>query len=56
MAFPCIDEPERKSVFRVRITADRDLMVLGNMPESQTEYLGNNRKTVHFMDTPFMST
>jgi len=56
MALPCIDEPDRKSVFRIHVTTDQNLMVLGNMPEQQTEFIGNERKIVHFMDTPLMST
>jgi len=61
MAIPCIDEPARKSIFRMSITIsiESNLMVITNMPESKVESGAidiNGSKVVHFMDTPLMST
>ncbi|EER10710.1 Puromycin-sensitive aminopeptidase, putative [Perkinsus marinus ATCC 50983] len=62
-AFPCIDEPNRKAVFRITITTDAGLQVLSNMPEaSRTVFnAGSNEKpvsyqTVEFMPSPKMSS
>jgi len=34
LVLPCVDEPDVKSKFKVRIHTDRTLDVLSNMPES----------------------
>lgn len=53
--FPCMDEPALKATFSVHLTVDKDLTVLGNMPEQETVQKGDV-KTVTFERTPRMST
>lgn len=53
-AFPCIDEPEAKAVFRMRITSRPGLTVLGNTPTEQQSTKDNRQITV-FEPTPKMS-
>ncbi|KAF4672964.1 hypothetical protein FOL47_011153 [Perkinsus chesapeaki] len=62
-AFPCVDEPNRKAVFRITITTDASLQVLSNMPEaSRTVFNGGSAEnpvsyqTVEFMPSPKMSS
>ena len=53
--FPCIDQPDVKAEFKLKVRIDNDLDAISNMPiESQT-YDGN-RKIVKFQTTPRMST
>ena len=68
-AFPCIDEPAAKAVFKLTITIpDKDDMVLANMPEVSGRAQGRSAeptvlneafsetKTIAFEPTPRMST
>jgi aminopeptidase 2 len=55
-AFPCYDEPSAKAKFTINLIADKDLVALSNMDESQTTLLGDGRKKVSFNTTPVMST
>ncbi|KAF4678888.1 hypothetical protein FOZ63_026883, partial [Perkinsus olseni] len=62
-AFPCVDEPERKAVYKVTITTESDLQVISNMPESSrtifTKDSGDKAvayQTVSFMPSPNMSS
>lgn len=53
--FPCVDEPEAKATFDVRLYTEKDITVLGNMPiQSQSEEDGQLVTT--FETTPRMST
>jgi aminopeptidase N len=53
--FPCIDEPEAKSIYDVTLTTETGLSVLGNMPvKSQDEQDG--RLVTTFEQTPRMSS
>lgn len=55
MAFPCVDDPSYKAVFRLTLWIDSNLDAISNMPVSeQTEE--NGRKRIRFQDTPKMST
>jgi len=52
----CLDEPERKSIFKINVETDIKYQVLSNMPEESVSYLGNDTKLITFMETPKMST
>ncbi|CCE64350.1 hypothetical protein TPHA_0H01440 [Tetrapisispora phaffii CBS 4417] len=54
-AFPCMDEPNLKSHFKVNITCDKSLTVLSNMPEESVETI-KNLSTTTFYTSPLMST
>jgi aminopeptidase N len=55
--FPCVDEPAVKAIFETSLVVDAKLTVLGNMPESSSEYIANGKmKKVTFQTTPIMST
>lgn len=56
-AFPCVDEPHRKAIFRTTITvANQTLTALSNMPERDRKILPNGKVRVQFMPTPLMSS
>jgi len=53
--FPCIDEPEAKATFDLRLSHESGLTALSNMPvKDETEKSGATETT--FMTTPRMST
>ncbi len=54
--FPCVDEPEAKAVFDIKLhSEDTDDTILSNMPAMLTTNQ-DNLKTVHFEPTPSMPT
>jgi puromycin-sensitive aminopeptidase len=54
--FPCFDEPSMKARFTLRVETRAELAVLSNSPIVRTEKLADNRKRVHFAETPRLST
>lgn len=54
-AFPCFDEPAMKATFSVSIVADKEYMVLSNMPIEKETIRGGRKETL-FHTTPKMST
>jgi len=54
-AFVCIDEPTAKATFNVVMTLPKDMVGLSNMPITNEES-GDSTKTLHFGETPVMST
>lgn len=55
-AFPCWDEPNKKSTFHITMEVDSSLVALSNMDIEQESQLSNNLKSVTFQKTPIMST
>ena len=53
---PSWDEPFHKATFDLAVTARNGEMVVGNMPVSSAEDLGDGRRRVVFQTTPRMST
>ena len=53
--FPCIDEPEAKATFLLRIVSKKDIEVLSNTNPEKVEEFENNKLT-KFEKTPRMST
>jgi len=53
--FPCFDEPDKKARFRLRVTTPTRYQVVSNGALVRTETRGS-RKTVHFAETPKLST
>jgi puromycin-sensitive aminopeptidase len=53
--FPCFDEPTMKIRFRLSVTTGRANTVISNAPVERTDDQGD-RKTVHFAETPPLST
>ncbi|EER10713.1 Puromycin-sensitive aminopeptidase, putative [Perkinsus marinus ATCC 50983] len=59
-AFPCIDEPSAKAVFRITVTTEAHRQVISNMPEASralfaAEHSGSLMQRVTFMASPLMS-
>ncbi|GAM25589.1 hypothetical protein SAMD00019534_087640, partial [Acytostelium subglobosum LB1] len=54
--FPCFDEPALKAVYDITLTVPSHMTALSNMAEISSKDNGNGTKTVHFADTPLMST
>jgi len=54
-AFPCWDEPDRKAVFEVTLTVDRDLDAFSNSPIVDVRRVGD-KNVVRFSPTMKMST
>ncbi|XP_038707598.1 aminopeptidase M1-like isoform X2 [Tripterygium wilfordii] len=53
--FPCWDEPALKATFKITVDVPLELKVLSNMPVIDEKFDGNI-KTVHFEESPVMST
>ncbi|WMT43812.1 MAG: M1 family metallopeptidase [Cuniculiplasma divulgatum] len=54
-AFPCVDHPNYKAVFSLKLVIDNDLEAISNMPVASTEKAGDKKRVI-FNDTPRMST
>jgi len=54
--FPCFDEPSLKARFSISVTTGTANKVLSNGAARRTERLPDGRKTVHFAETPPLST
>ncbi len=54
-AFPCWDEPDRKAVFEVTLTVDRDVDAFSNSPIADVHRVGD-KNVVRFSPTMKMST
>lgn len=54
--FPCFDEPAMKARFRIAVTTRDSATVLSNAPIERQEQADGGRKTVHFEETPPLST
>lgn len=55
-ALPCWDEPALKATFQVSMTVPSHLTAVSNTPIVSESDTGNGFKTVHFAETPRMST
>lgn len=55
-AFPCLDRPELKAVFRVKMVIPDRLEAVSNTEVEKIEPLPGGRKEVSFFPTPVMST
>jgi aminopeptidase N len=53
---PSWDEPDRKAVFQLSVTAPADQFTVSNMPIATTRQIGGALKTVTFQPTPKMSS
>ena len=54
--FPCFDEPSLKARFSISVTTGAANKVLSNGTVRRTERHADGRKTVHFAETPPLST
>jgi puromycin-sensitive aminopeptidase len=56
-AFPCWDEPDLKSTFKVTLVVDKHLTAISNAAiEREEPVAGTNKKAVHFAESMKMST
>ncbi|CAH8461923.1 unnamed protein product [Heterobilharzia americana] len=55
-AFPCLDEPDFKSVFSIKLFVPKGLTAVSNMPLLSQVECDGNVIAFHFQDTPKMST
>ncbi|KAF4746115.1 hypothetical protein FOZ63_027367 [Perkinsus olseni] len=61
-AFPCVDEPARRAVFKITITTEADKQVVSNMPVASREVFKSGKdnkslyQSVEFLPTVKMST
>lgn len=53
--FPCWDEPACKATFKITLEVPSELVALSNMPIIEEKQNGN-LKTVHYQESPIMST
>ena len=53
--FPCFDEPDKKARFAISVTIPRRLQAVSN-GAIERESAAGNQKTVHFRETPPLST
>ncbi|MCX7357912.1 MAG: M1 family metallopeptidase [Alphaproteobacteria bacterium] len=51
---PMWDQPNRRAVFSLTVTARADQLAVGNMPVARTVHLSGNRARTTFADTPSM--
>jgi puromycin-sensitive aminopeptidase len=54
--FPCFDEPAMKARFGIEVTTRASATALSNAPIERETPLADGRKTVHFAETPPLST
>jgi puromycin-sensitive aminopeptidase len=54
--FPCFDEPALKASLRLSVTTGEGNALISNAPVEKAEKLAQGRKTVHFAQTPLLST
>ncbi len=55
-AFPCIDEPEAKASFELKLTTENGIETLSNTPVSSQTKTPDGRLETSFEKTPLMST
>ena len=55
-AFPCWDEPAVKATFDVTLVVPEELEVISNTEPVSTTVGASGKKSVHFAETPIMST
>ena len=55
-AFPCIDHPNYKAVFSLKLNIDGNLEAISNMPVLKEEKQADGKKLVEFQETPRMAT
>jgi puromycin-sensitive aminopeptidase len=54
--FPCLDEPDQKAKFKLAVRTASENTVISNSPGERSEDHGNGEKTVHFAETPLLSS
>ena len=55
-SFPCLDEPDKKAKFNVKINRKSSLSAVSNMPINKTESLENDMEVDQFENSVVMST
>ena len=56
-AFPCVDEPAAKAIFKVTLIIPSDRIAVSNMPVNNKNTISNGKRVVYTFDpTPIMST
>lgn len=53
---PCIDEPNRKAIFKFTIETQLKYQVIFCTPEISLTYIDDKTMRVEFMETPILST